>query len=79
MVVLIGLAVWLSTGIGLLRLMGLARSGTTVIGVNQATVVRQIQRLQRLESVDYTMDKIISGERDNLTCRNFSPATGCSW
>jgi len=78
-VVLIGLAVWLSTGIGLLRLMGLARSGTTVIGVNQATVVRQIQRLQRLESVDYTMDKIISGERDNLTCRNFSPATGCSW
>jgi hypothetical protein len=28
-------------------------------------VVRQIQELQRLETVNYTMDKIISGERDN--------------
>jgi hypothetical protein len=28
-------------------------------------VVRQIQQLQRLETVNYTMDKIISGERDN--------------
>jgi Protein of unknown function (DUF4230) len=64
-VLMIGAAVWLSTGLGLLRLMGLARGGATVIGVSQPTVVRQIQQLQRLESVNYTMDKIISGEREN--------------
>jgi len=64
-VLLIGSAVWLSTGLGLLRLMGLARGGATLINVSQPTVVRQIQQLQRLESVNYTMDKIISGEREN--------------
>ena len=62
---IVGVAVWISTGIGLLRLIGLGRGGATVINVNQPTVVRQIQQLQRLETVDYTMDKIISGERDN--------------
>lgn len=63
--VVIGLAVWVSTGVGLLRLLGLSRSGATIIGVNQPAVVRQIQQLQRLETVNYTMDKIIFGERDN--------------
>ena len=63
--VVVGAAVWISTGIGLLRLMGLGRSGATVIDVSQPTVVRQIQQLQRLETVNYTMDKIISGEHDN--------------
>jgi len=62
---LIGGAVWLSTGVGLWRLLGLFRSGQTSINVSQPTVVRQIQQLQRLETVTYTMDKIISGERDN--------------
>jgi hypothetical protein len=33
--------------------------------VDQPTVVHQIQQLQRLETVSYTMDKIISGEHDN--------------
>ncbi len=61
----IGAAVWLSTGVGLLRLLGIGRSGATVINVNQPTVVRQIQQLQRLETVDYTVDKIISGEHDS--------------
>jgi hypothetical protein len=61
----IGGAVWLSTGVGLLHLLGLFRSGQTSINVSQPTVVRQIQQLQRLETVTYTMDKIISGERDN--------------
>jgi Protein of unknown function (DUF4230) len=61
----IGGAVWLSTGVGLLHLLGLFRSGQTAINVSQPTVVRQIQQLQRLETVTYTMDKIISGERDN--------------
>jgi hypothetical protein len=63
--VVIGAAVWVSTGVGLLRLMGIFHRGATVINVNQPTVVRQVQQLQRLETVDYTMDKIISGERDN--------------
>ena len=63
--VAVGTAVWASTGVGLLRLMGIFRGGATVINVNQPTVVRQIQQLQRLETVEYTMDKIISGEHDN--------------
>jgi Protein of unknown function (DUF4230) len=62
---IIGGAVWLSTGVGLLHLLGMFRSGQTSINVSQPTVVRQIQQLQRLETVTYTMDKIISGARDN--------------
>ena len=58
----VGTSVWATTGMGLLRLMGMFRSGATVINVGQPTVVRQIQQLQRLETVNYTMDKIISGE-----------------
>jgi hypothetical protein len=58
-------AVRVSTGMSLLGLMGISRGGSTLGNVNQPTVVRQIQQLQRLETVNYTMDKIISGERDN--------------
>lgn len=64
-VTLCGAAVWLLTGIGLLQWVTLLRSGRTQINVDQPTVVRQIQQLQRLETVSYTMDKIISGEHDN--------------
>jgi hypothetical protein len=64
-------AVWVSTGVGLLRLMGIIRGDASLINVNQPTVVRQIQQLARLETVDYTMDKIISGERDNLYLPKF--------
>jgi Protein of unknown function (DUF4230) len=63
-VVLIGAAVWLATGVGLLRLMGLG-NGAVRINVDQPTVVKQIQQLQRLETVSYSMDKIIGGSRDN--------------
>jgi hypothetical protein len=62
---LVGIAVWLTTGIGLLRLMGVVKDGRVLINVDQPTVVRQIQKLQRLETVSYTMDKIISGGHDN--------------
>jgi hypothetical protein len=61
----IGAAVWLSTGVGLLHLMGFMRDGGMRINVDQPTVVRQIQQLQKLETVSYTMDKIIGGARDN--------------
>jgi len=48
-----------------MHLMSMLRSGRTQINVDQPTVVRQIQQLERLETVSYTMDKIISGERGN--------------
>ncbi|HEY6765788.1 MAG TPA: DUF4230 domain-containing protein [Candidatus Sulfotelmatobacter sp.] len=62
-VCLLGIAVWISTGIGLLHLLGMTRGGRTLINVDQPSVVRQIQQLRRLETVNYTIDKIISGER----------------
>jgi hypothetical protein len=60
----IGLIVWLATGTGLLSFLRAYRAGT-LIHVDQPTVVRQIQQLQRLETVSFTMDKIISGEHDS--------------
>lgn len=60
--VLAGAVVWLSTGLGLFHFISGLRGGRTQINVDQPTVVHQIQQLQRLETVSYTMDKIISGE-----------------
>jgi hypothetical protein len=60
----VGLIIWLATGTGLLSLLRAYRGGT-LIHVDQPTVVRQIQQLQRLETVSFTMDKIISGEHDS--------------
>jgi hypothetical protein len=68
---LIGSLVWLSTGIGFLHLLSSLRGGRTLINVDQPTVVRQIQQLQRLETVSYTMDKIISGEHANAYLPKF--------
>jgi hypothetical protein len=51
--------------------MGILRGGRTQINVGQPTVVRQIQQLQRLETVSYTMDKIISGEHSNAYLPKF--------
>jgi len=67
----ITLLVWLITGAGLVRLIASLRGGGTVIQATQPTVVRQIQQLQRLETVRYTMDKIISGERDSAYLPKF--------
>ena len=57
---------WLHGGLGLDF-----RSGGTRINVDQPTVVHQIQQLQRLETVSYSMDKIISGEHDNAYLPKF--------
>ncbi len=38
---------------------------TLSIDVSQPTVVDRIQRLQRLETVVYTMDKIVTGAKEN--------------
>jgi len=70
-VVLSGALVWLSGGLGLLHLIGMLHGGRTLINVDQPTVVRQIQQLQRLETVSYTMDKIISGEHANAYLPKF--------
>ncbi len=64
-VVLIGAALWAFTGLGLLELGRMLRGGQLHFTVDQPTVIREIRELQRLETVSYTMDKIISGERDN--------------
>jgi hypothetical protein len=63
--VFLGATVWWYSRIGPSHWMALLRGGNTQTNVDQPTVVRQIQQLQRLETVSYTMDKIISGERDN--------------
>src|SRR5579859_1441427 len=44
---------------------------TLTIDVSQPTVVDRIQRLQRLETVIYTMDKIVSGAKENAVLPNF--------
>ena len=41
------------------------------IDVSQPTVVDRIQRLQRLETVVYTMDKIVTGEKENTFFPDF--------
>jgi hypothetical protein len=60
----VGLVVWVVTGTGLLHLLRSYAHGA-VIHIDQPTVVRQIQQLQRLETVRFSMDKIISGEHEN--------------
>jgi hypothetical protein len=40
-------------------------SRTLSIDVSQPTVVDRIQRLQRLETVVYTMDKLVTGAKEN--------------
>jgi hypothetical protein len=69
--VVLGALLWLSTGLGLLHLMGILRGGRAQIDVDQPTVVRQVRQLQRLETVSYTMDKIISGEHANAYLPKF--------
>jgi len=64
-VLLFGVITWAYLGVGIFHLLGLFRSGKVHINTDQPAVVRQIQQLQRLETVSYTMDKIISGERNN--------------
>ena len=53
------------TGQGLLGFLRSAIAGEKTINVSQPAVVRQIQQLERLETVAYTMEKLVWGERDN--------------
>jgi hypothetical protein len=69
--VLVGTTVKLATGTSLFGLMGILRGGRTEFKVDQPTVVRQVQQLQRLETVRYTMDKIIGGGSENAYLPQF--------
>ena len=61
-----------SSGRALLSHMWSAVTGRMLtIDVSQPTVVDRIQRLQRLETVIYTMDKIVSGAKENPVLPNF--------
>jgi uncharacterized protein DUF4230 len=69
-VMFVGSTGWLmltrASGRTLLSHMWSAVTGRTLsIDVSQPTVVDRIQRLQRLETVVYTMDKIVTGAREN--------------
>jgi hypothetical protein len=49
-----------------------ALTGRTLsIDVSQPTVVDRIQRLQRLETVVYTMDKLVTGAKENSILPDF--------
>ena len=41
------------------------------IDISQRTVVSRIQRLERLETVTYTMDKVVEGQRSNAILPDF--------
>jgi hypothetical protein len=74
--VCLGLISWLvlsrASGRSLLSHMWSAVTGRTLtIDVSQPTVVDRIQRLQRLETVIYTMDKIVTGAKENPLLPNF--------
>jgi Protein of unknown function (DUF4230) len=75
-VVCIGSIGWLmlsrDSGRALLSHLWSAVTGRTLtIDVSQPTVVDRIQRLQRLETVVYTMDKIVTGEKENTFFPDF--------
>ena len=48
------------------------------VDVSRPTVVQQIQQLQRLETVVYSMEKIVTGSQESESpCLACSPAIGC--
>ncbi len=69
--IVIGIALWVFAGIGLSELGKIAQGGKVHINVDQPTVIQKIRALERLETVSYTMDKIVSGERENLILPHF--------
>ena len=61
-----------SSGRALLSHMWSAMTGRTLsIDVSQPTVVDRIQQLQRLETVVYTMDKLVTGAKENPLLPDF--------
>jgi len=61
-----------TSGRALLRSVWSSVTGRTLsIDVTQPTVVDHIQRLQRLETVVYTMDKLVTGAKENTFFPDF--------
>src|SRR5438445_3465304 len=61
-----------NSGRGLLSHLLSAVTGRTItIDVSRPSVVDRIQRLQRLETVVYTMDKLVTGAKENPLLPNF--------
>jgi hypothetical protein len=60
-----------ASGRGLSHLWSELAHRTLSIDVSQPTVVDRIQKLQRLETVVYTMDKIVAGEKTNAIFPDF--------
>ena len=48
-----------------------AITGRSTVIISEGSVVERIQRLQRMETVVYNMDKIVSGGRSNLILPDF--------
>lgn len=57
-------AIWLRSDTGLVHLLRAALGSGAFLNVEQPTVVRQIQQLQRLETVLYTLENVVEGEHD---------------
>ena len=53
------------------HLLSAATGRTITIDVSQPNVVDRIQRLQRLETVVYTMDKLVTGAKENPLLPDF--------
>ncbi len=75
-IVAVGSAGWVvlsrNSGRAFLSHMWSAVTGRTLsIDVSQPTVVDRIQRLQRLETVVYTMDKLVTGAKENPVFPDF--------
>jgi hypothetical protein len=67
-----GLMLSRASGQALLSQMWSALTGTAFsIDVSQPTVVDRIQRLQRLETVVYTVDKMVTGSKQNSILPDF--------
>src|SRR5262249_49113034 len=57
-------AIWLGPGTGLSHWLRAALGSGNFLNVEQPVVVRQIQQLQRLETVLYTLENVVEGEHD---------------
>jgi hypothetical protein len=53
------------------RLAGYLTGRTTSIDASSSTVVEKVRRLSRLETVIYSMDKVVEGQRENLVLPDF--------
>jgi len=70
-VTLVGVTIWALTGYGIYEFAHTLKGGRTHIGVDQPTVVRQVRALERMETVSYNSDKVVSGERESSIFPDF--------